>query len=142
MALNNQVNNWLVIGIKENWETALTQTESLWGLKTHYQNDFRALNTGDIVWFYVTNPVSGIIGLGMVKDKYIDNTNLIWNDEVNGNMVIWPLRFTINVLNVINRERWDEDRIGINDFNLNWRIGFQPLREEYIIELNERAKNI
>ena len=113
----------------------------LWGLKPRYQEEFQALNNGDIVWFYVTNPVSGIIGLGMVKDKQIDNMNLIWEEELVKKEVIWPLRFRIHVLKVINRERWNEDRIRINNFNLNWQVGFQSLQEKHLAKLTEIAKN-
>jgi len=141
MVSNTQVNNWLVIGVKKNWETALAQPVPLWGLKTRYQSEFQALNNGDMVWFYVTKPVSGIVGLGMVKDKHIDNMNLIWEEELVRKEVIWPLRFRIQVLKVINREQWDEDRIRINDFNLNWQIGFQSLQEKHLVKLTERAKN-
>ena len=77
----------------------------------------------------------------MVKDKHIDNMNLIWEEELVRKEVIWPLRFRIHVLKVINRKRWNEDRIRINDFNLNWQIGFRPLQEQHLVILTERAKN-
>jgi hypothetical protein len=35
------------------------------------------MNIGDILWFYATRPVAGVIGIGLVKDKYIDTVNLV-----------------------------------------------------------------
>lgn len=135
-----RVQNWLLIGIRENWETALAQPVPLWGLRLRYQAEFQALNIGDIVWCYVTRPISGIIGLGIVKDKYNDSMNLVWKDELIKKEVIWPLRFRIQVLKMINRDRWSNDKITVNDFNLNWQIGFQLLRNDHLMRLSERAE--
>lgn len=141
MATYKQVQNWLVIGVRKNWETALSQPVPLWGLKQRYQVEFQALGIGDIIWFYVTYPITGVIGLGMVKDKYIDNMNLIWDEELETKKVIWPLRFRIQVLKVINNARWTTDRIRINDFHLNWQIGFQLLQDNHLAKLTKKAED-
>ena len=138
--MNKQAQNWLVIGVIQNWETALSQPVPLWGLKTRYQAEFQTLNIGDMLWFYTTAPVKGIIGLGMVKDKYTDNMNLVWNEELKQKEVIWPLRFRIHVLKMISRNQWKTDCIKINDFNLIWQIGFQLLKDEHVSLLIERSK--
>lgn len=134
--------NWLLIGIKENWERALSQPIPIWGLKERYNKEFQALNVGDIVWFYTTSPISGIIGMGMVKDKYIDNINLVWSDELFKKQVVWPLRFRIQVLKTINPELWETQNIKIKDFNLIWQIGFQALNKEQVKDLLNRSKEI
>ncbi|MGE4555129.1 MAG: hypothetical protein AB7D02_03335 [Candidatus Paceibacterota bacterium] len=138
----NKVKNWLVIGIPDNWETALSQPVPLWGLKPRYQVEFQSMNIGDFLWFYATAPVAGVIGVGVVKDKYVDNVNLIWNEEKKLKEVIWPLRFRIHVLKVLPRDRWKTDKIKINDFHLFWQIGFQILRDKDAIELFQRVKSI
>jgi len=132
--------NWLVIGVVQNWETALSQPVPLWGLKTRYQAEFQTLNIGDMLWFYATAPVKGIIGLGVIKDKYTDNMNLVWDEELKQKEVIWPLRFRIHVLKMISRNQWKTDCIKINDFNLIWQIGFQLLQDEHVSMLIERSK--
>lgn len=136
----NKIQNWLVIGIQKNWETALSQPVPLWGLKSRYQTEFQAMNIGDLLWFYSTSPVGGVIGVGAVKDKYIDNINLIWEEELKKKEVIWPLRFRIHALKVLPQTRWKTDRIKISDFNLFWQVGFQPLKSEHASELFIRAK--
>lgn len=135
----HKIRNWLVIGIQENWDTALSQSIPIWGLKLRYKNDFKfLLNIGDIVWFYVTSPIKGVVGIGVVKDKYIDDINLIWNEELIKKEVIWPLRFRIQVLKLISKENWKNSSIKINDFNIVWQRVFQLLKDEHVIELIKR----
>jgi len=140
--MEKKIQNCLVIGIVRNWETALAQPVPVWGLKPLYQSVFQALNIGDMLWFYATSPVKGVIGLGMIKDKYVDKMNLIWDEELKKKEVIWPLRFRIQVLKVINRGYWKSDCINIKDFGLNWQVGFQLLSDEHAIQLADRSKSV
>jgi len=135
-----KIQNWLVIGIPKNWETALSQPVPIWGLKPRYQTEFQAMNIGDLLWFYSTSPIGGVIGVGTVKDKYVDNINLIWEEELKKKETIWPLRFRIHVLKVLPQTRWKTDRIKINDFGLFWQVGFQSLKSEHASELFARAQ--
>lgn len=138
--MSRKINNWLLIGISKNWGTALSQPVPIWGLKLRYQGEFQSLNIGDIVWFYTTSPISGVIGVGMIKDKYIDNMNLVWDEELRRKEVIWPLRFRIQVLKVISQERWKSDNIKISDFHLIWQIGFQLLQDKHVAILTKRSE--
>lgn len=140
--MKEAVQSWLVIGIPKNWETALSQPVPIWGLKPRYQAGFQTMNIGDILWFHSTSPIGGIIGMGIVKDKYIDNVNLVWEEELKQKEVIWPLRFRIHVLKVLPKYRWKIDRIKISDFNLFWQVGFQLLKDAHVIELFKRTKKI
>lgn len=140
--MKNKVQNWLVIGVPENWETALSQPIPIWGLKPRYQAEFQAMDIGDILWFYSTSPIGGVIGIGMVKDKYPDYINLIWKEELKQKEVVWPLRFRIHVLKILPQAQWRTDRIKINDFGLLWQIGFQPLKDEHVLKLSERAEDV
>lgn len=140
MKTKNQ--NWLIIGVPKNWETALSQPMPIWGLKSRYQAEFQNMNIGDILWFYSTSPVGGIIGMGALKDKYVDNANLVWEEELKQKEVIWPLRFRIHVLKILPKIRWKTDKVRINDFNLFWQIGFHLLKEEQARELFKRSEKI
>lgn len=42
-----------------------SQPVPLWGLRDKYKNLFNMVETGDIIWCYVTYPISGIIGIGI-----------------------------------------------------------------------------
>jgi hypothetical protein len=140
--MNQKVKHWLVIGVPKNWETAFSQPVPLWGLKQRYQAEFQAMEIGDILWFYATNPVGGVIGVGRVKDKYADPINLIWEDELKRREVIWPLRFRIQALKLLPKLRWKDERIKINDFHLFWQLGFQLLTESHVLELMRRGEKI
>jgi len=138
--MNSKIQNWLVIGIPQNWETALLQPMPIWGLKDVYKSRFQSMKASDLIWFYASKPVGGIIGVGVVKDQYVDNTNLVWPDELKQGKVIWPLRFRIHVLKVLPKESWKTHRIKIDDFDLVWQIGFQLLKEDQAIELFKRVE--
>jgi hypothetical protein len=131
--------SWLLIGITKNWEKALSQPVPLWGLKTRYQSDFNSIRIGDLLWFYSTSPVSGVIGIGAVKDKYTDNTNLVWDEEIKSQQVIWPLRFRIQVLKVLPAFKWKDNNIKINDFGLFWQTALHLLNEKQVNELLKRS---
>lgn len=136
------MNHWLVIGIKENWVTTFSQPVPLWGLKQKYSVLFKSMREGDILWLYVTSPIKGIIGIGQVKDKYIDVKTLIWLEELKKQFVIWPLRFRIHILKILPVDKWKTDCIKINDFNLFWQQGFQLIPSNYLPELIKRAEKV
>jgi hypothetical protein len=140
--MKNKIKNWLVIGIAKHWEIAFSQPVPIWGLKPSYKADFQFMDAGDILWFYATSPVTGVIGMGLVKDKYIDDINLVWPDEWKRKEVIWPLRFRIQVLKVLPLSNWRKNKIKINDFGLFWQMGFQLLKDEHVKQLFNLAKTI
>ena len=131
--------SWLLIGIKKNWEKALSQPIPIWGLKTRNQSDFNSIKIGDLLWFYSTSPVKGVIGIGTVKDKYIDNINLVWDEEIKSRNIIWPLRFRIQVLKVLPTFKWKDNNIKINDFGLFWQTTLHLLDENQVSELLKRS---
>jgi len=138
--------SWLVIGSLENWETAFAQPIPLWGLKEIYKNAFVDLSIGDMLFFYVKNPVKGIIGFGTTKDKYIDHKALIWKEEKDTRQVIWPLRFRIGIIQLLPRQGWtskfyEARPISILDFGLTLQRGFQELTSNHQEEIFRRTKD-
>ncbi len=140
MAINHT--SWLVIGIPENWDTSLAHPIPLWGLKPHYSTAFQLLREGDVLWIYVTAPVKGIVGVGYLKDKYIESSNLFWPEECEKRKVIWPFRFRIHLQKCIARNLWESKKIPIGDFGLNWQIGFQSLDDKQAAELAKRSQAV
>lgn len=132
--------SWLIIGITKNWEKALSQPVPLWGLKTRNLSEFNSIKIGDLLWFYSTSPISGVIGIGAVKDKYTDNTNPVWDEEIKNQQVIWPLRFRIQVLKVLPAFKWKDENIKINDFGLFWQTALHLLNEKHVSELLKRSE--
>ena len=88
---------WLVVGSPTNWETAF-KYGNIWGLKDSARQklQWEQITEGDILIFYATAPVSGVIGYGVVKTKFKQDRPL-WPKEVKENRVIWPLRFEFDV---------------------------------------------
>lgn len=140
--MTNDPNSWLVIGVQTNWDTSLTQPIPLWGLKPRYLNAFQVLRPGDFVWIYVTDPVRGVVGVAVVKDKYQDYTNLVWPEEIQTGEVIWPLRFRLHVMKVLPRGIWTQGKISITDLRLNWQIGFHLLNHDDAATIMQRAEEV
>lgn len=132
-------NNWILIGVTKNWERALSHPVPIWGLKEKDKYNFEAMEIGDLIWFYSTSPIKGIIGVGLIKDKYVDTINLFWDEEKVKKEVIWPLRFRIQVLKVLPRHLWKTDKILIDDFNIFWQTSIIKLASSLATEIYKRA---
>ena len=70
------MNYWLMVGAVKNWITAF-EHGNIWGLKKTQRHLWESLSEKDIVLFYATQPVSGVIGHGIVKTKFIQD-NFFW----------------------------------------------------------------
>lgn len=117
------VGYWLVVGSPENWQTAF-EHGNIWGLKESQLNLWESLRENDMVLFYVTKPVGGLIGYGSVRTKFRQNQPL-WPQELQENKVIWPLRFEFDVENCLPPDKWREQKFTSKDL---WpRSGFQSL---------------
>jgi len=114
---------WLVVGSPHNWKTAF-EHKNIWGLKQTQRHLWDRLNERDALLFYVTSPVSGIIGHGTVRTKFRQDQPL-WPQEIKEREVIWPLRFEFNVERCLPLDKWQTFRITSRE--LFPRGGFQPL---------------
>jgi len=99
--------NWLVIGPKDNW--ALGLRRKTWGFSDYYQPTWIRIDKGDILLFYVTSPISGIVGYGKVKQRFRDETPL-WGAVFEGKK-IWPLRVRFEITTCLPQNKWESDRV-------------------------------
>ncbi|MDI6860350.1 MAG: EVE domain-containing protein, partial [Methanocellales archaeon] len=133
------MSSWLVVGRPENWETAF-DLGNIWGLRQNQAYLWEALASGDVVFFYVTSPVSKIVGYGKILSKFKQDKPL-WPEERTKRRVIWPLRFQFDTILRFRREEWN--RLGIIHPDLRYRVrsGFQrigdDLAEVLIKEVNK-----
>lgn len=104
-------NFWVLCSKPENWKIALK--DEIWGLIPKFGGKWRYLEKGDWLFFYVTSPVSGVIGLGKVQAKFKQNKPL-WPDEVLQKEVLYPFRFEFQSEYVLPEEEWKAKRIKIH----------------------------
>jgi hypothetical protein len=126
VALTRESKFWLVVGTPVNWHTAF-DFGGIWGLKNsqrHYWEDLSE-NT-DIAMFYVTSPVSGIVGYGLVRNK-LHQLSPLWPEERAKNEVIWPLRFEFDVVSCLPPAVWESGRFAAESLKARVRGGFQGL---------------
>nr|BAJ49214.1 hypothetical protein HGMM_F32B02C09 [Candidatus Caldarchaeum subterraneum] len=102
------VATWVLTGSSENWERGLTA--SIWGVTNKLKTRWEAVSRGDVLLFYCTAPVRGIIGYGKVKNKYKQDTPF-WGEEIEQNRVIWPYRIEFEVDYVLPRPDWEEKAV-------------------------------
>ena len=119
-------NYWLVVGSPQNWRTAFEQ-KNIWGLKQTQRYIWESLNEKDTLFFYVTSPVSGIIGHGTIRTKFPQDQPL-WPQEIKENKVIWPLRFEFDVERCLPPDKWQTSKITSSE--LFPRGGFQALSQD------------
>mgnify|MGYP000265223358 FL=1 len=116
---------WLVVGSVRNWQIAF-EHGNIWGLKETQRHLWDQLKEDDILLFYATSPVKGIIGYGVVRTKFRQDQPL-WPQELQKNRVIWPLRFEFDVIYCLPPDKWESQKLTSKE--LFPRAGFQPLRE-------------
>jgi hypothetical protein len=67
----------MAVGPKEYWSVSLHKS-GVWGLDDlpRYITCYNLVSLGDVLLFYVTKPISGIIGFGTVQSKERENKPL------------------------------------------------------------------
>lgn len=107
--------SWLIIGHPNNWEAAFNQPIPIWGFTDQYFSTYENMQAGDFLIFYATSPIKGVIGIGLLKDKYSDHHTLIWDDEKVGSQVLWPLRLRFEVWHLLPSAFWKSSSISVLD---------------------------
>ena len=117
---------WLVVGTPTNWHTAFDYG-GIWGLRKTQRHFWESLTeNADVIFFYVTMPVGGVVGHGIVRTK-LHQQSPLWPEERAKNEVIWPLRFEFDVISCLPPYLWAEQRITSVELKSRARSGFQSL---------------
>jgi hypothetical protein len=106
-------NFWVVQGGEANWRQAL-MSKGIWGLEdTRYDKVYwLAVSPGDAVLFYVTGSVRGIVGYGVVRNKFYQEKPL-WQAEIASGRARWPLRFEFDVEFLLPYDRWHDEKVSL-----------------------------
>jgi predicted RNA-binding protein len=128
---------WILCGKPENWDIALK--DEIWGLVPKFQGKWRHLQIGDYLFFYATNPIRGVIGIGRVQAKFKQNQPL-WPDEIAIKSVLYPFRFEFETEYVLSHENRGTGKIKIN-LPIGFYSAMNLLDDEDIIDkLKEAVK--
>lgn len=128
---------WLLVGTERNWKFSFEHGH-LWGLK-----DFREslalwnlLEEGDKVLFYVSKPISGVVGIATVTTKF-RQTNPLWPEEVRRNAVVWPLRFEFEIEYCLSPSLWQARSYRETNMQLITRMVFQCIPARVVQEVRK-----
>jgi len=127
--------HWIIMGPEKSWKTAFEQG-GIWGLKEILYPEWKALEQGDIIFFYATSPIAGIIGVGRFDTRFIQDKPM-WPDEIAKNKVIYPRRFQFHIDYVLEQERWKTDRVKAPLTIQEMRRGVNLLHERTVAQLYE-----
>jgi hypothetical protein len=119
---------WIAAGPREHWQVAF-EMGKIWGVIDKKIAQWERLSDGDYVLFYVTKPVSGVIGYGIVRTKFKQDKPL-WPREVEERRVIWPYRFEFDIEYCLPPNKWETEKVSSNYIAAAARGGFQPVMEE------------
>lgn len=114
---------WILSGNQMNWKVAIEKRK--WGVRPDSKKWWDILTSEDLLIFYVTRPVSGVIGFGKVLEKCIGESPL-WPDAKADGKVIYSLRWCFEILYCLREDTWFKDRIPIRDPRLVFVKGINP----------------
>jgi len=106
-------NFWIVPGSKENWKQAFI-SKGIWGLtETGIDKVYwLAIVPNDVVLFYVTGDIKGVVGYGVTRGKFYQDVPL-WKAEIKENRIKWPLRFEFDVEFLLPDDKWNDAKIPV-----------------------------
>jgi hypothetical protein len=121
------MNTWVAAGSSLNLRTSLEKGK--WGVNKRLKGAWERVSSGDLLLFYVTSPVRGIVGFASVEGKAMEES-ILWHDEAVVGRVLYPYRILFKPLFVLSEDRWETDRIQIKDLNVSVRAGLNSLKNQ------------
>jgi hypothetical protein len=118
---------WLAIGPAESWEIGIK--EKVWAVSHHNAKAWEKVQPGDLVCFYATAPVKGIIGIAKVQSTRCDETPF-WPQEAKAGASLWPFRILLQAVKALPRSDWETRRVELDRTGIVMQKAFQPLAEE------------
>ncbi len=105
---------YVLVGEEESWKCAIEF--KVWGFQEKTKGLWNTINKNDCLAFYVTSPISKIIGFGKVADKYIDSS-ILWPDEKIFGKALWIYRLRLDICFII--KSWTEGIVIPSSIMLN-----------------------
>jgi predicted RNA-binding protein len=127
------MNYWLAVGSPENWKLSF-QKGNIWGLTKRQHHWWEKLVEGDTILFYVTKPVSGVVGHGRIQTKFKQDKPT-WPEEIEQNKILWPWGFEFTVEYCLPENDWATRKITSDTLKLKAGISFQSIDAEFSKQL-------
>jgi hypothetical protein len=119
--------NWLAIGPAENWQIGIRK--KTWAVSPAQQKTWEKLASGDLVFFYATAPVKGIIGYGRVAGTGVDESPF-WPEEKRKGHTLWPFRIAFSEVTFVSMKDWETKRITPERQGIVFQRALQPAAAE------------
>ncbi len=129
---------WLLVGSLEHWEKALE--ERVWGVNEKRKYMWDKISAGDILFFYVTRPVKGVIGVGRVLEKF-EGKEPLWPREVEEGRVIWKYRVRFETVYSLPLAQWEKRKIPLAGLKVFFSSGLNPLDDYAVRRLLEKMES-
>jgi predicted RNA-binding protein with PUA-like domain len=122
---------WISVGKVKNWETAISG--NIWGVKPTQKNLWEKLQKGDLLLFYATSPIKGVIGIAKVENKFKQDKPL-WEEERKKNQAIWPYRYDFKVEFVLPRIDWESKKVSTEGAKINRMAGLSSVKDKETVK--------
>lgn len=122
---------WIATGDQANWERGLEQ--GIWGVVPSLENEWKKLKAGDLVFFYVKEPIGRVVGFGTVRTKF-KQTEPLWKEELAEKRTIWPFRFEFDVGLCLPISEWNTEGVEPRPFHLPILAGLNHMRSFEVAE--------
>jgi len=122
---------WILTGSPESWY--LASTDNTWGVKKRLKSLWKKVSKGDILIFYATDPVSGVIGIGKVKSKSKDETPST-PEELIEKKIIYPYKIKFSIIHMLPRDSWENERVPVKDLKIFYTGEINYLTDKEIIK--------
>jgi hypothetical protein len=127
---------WVLTGSPGSWFSATS--DKTWGVTKRFKAIWKKVSKGDVLIFYATNPVKGVIGIGKVKKRFKDKTPLV-PEELLENKIIYPYKIKFKIIHMLPHAFWERDKVSIKDLKVVYFGQINYLTDkETIKELLER----
>ena len=134
---------WLNVAPVSSWEESVHIGMCGAPPKDINRHQWKRMEPNDIVLFYATKPVKGLIGWGRVIERFEDSTP-IWREEKRVGCALWPLRIRIAVEFMIPQGDWKARRVKLGP-NTSVQRSLMPLSEtrgaDLIAQLKETMED-
>ena len=128
---------WVAVGPESSWDVSLEQ--GVWVLNGYGRGPYYhwEVSVGDHLLFYVTAPVSGVVGSGRITGK-TGGGKPIWPAELKARKVLWPLRMTFDIERLIPKPLWTAKKVTSVELKNRVQGGFQHISARLASELLEQ----